>query len=143
MIKLPIELFEIKNELSPTIVKELYNWTTNNYNLLHLSNLAYTIPEAIFHCTESISFLDIKIKSTVLDEFEELSSLSLLRKAVKNVSLKIVLPGYARHAPRILGFSIIYYLFGFVFTIHWFYWLFLLGYMYSYYIMFFFVADDN
>ena len=132
---MPIELFEIKNELSPTIAKELYNWTTNNYNLLHLSNLPYTILEVIFDCTESISFLDIKIKSTIPDEFEELSSLSLLRKAIKNVSLKIALPEYARHASRILGFSITYYLFGFVFTIHWFYWLFLLCYMYSYYII--------
>ena len=110
MIKLPIELFEIKNELPQTIANELFNQTTNNYNLWHLSDLTYTMleaiflctsmPEAIFLCTSIIFFLSPKFKGTVSAEFEERISLSLHRKANKNVHLKTALPDHARHASR-------------------------------------------
>ena len=73
------------------------------------------MPEAIFHCTESISFLGRKIKGAVPTEFEELSSFSLCRKAIKNVNLKTVLLSYVRHTSRISSFSVIYYLLGFAF----------------------------
>ena len=75
LIKLPTELFEIKNELSPTIAEKQFNQTANNCNLLLLPDQAYTMSEAIFHYTKSISFLGLKIKITLPAEFKELSSL--------------------------------------------------------------------
>ena len=83
-------MFEIKKELSPPIAKEKFNQTTDNYTSWHFSNLAYTIPKA-FYRTESISFLGPKIMGTIPGEFEELGSLSLFRKAIKNVNLKIII----------------------------------------------------
>lgn len=113
-IKIAIELFETKNELPPPVPKELFNQTTINYNLRYFSDLAHNA-KIIFHCTKSISAIGRKIRGTVPGEFDELSSLSLFRKAIKNVNLKIILLGYARHTSRISGFSIVYYFLGFVF----------------------------
>ena len=75
LIKFPIELFEIKNELSPTIAEKRFNQVTNNYNLLLHSDQAYTMSEAIFHYSKSISFLGLKIKITYPAEFKGLSPL--------------------------------------------------------------------
>ena len=93
-----------------------------NYLIKQLIITTYSISQIwhknarnIFYCTESISFLGPKIRCTVPVEFEELTSLRLFRKAIKNVNLKIILPDYARHGSRKLSFSIIYYFLRFVF----------------------------
>ena len=46
--------------------------------------------KAIFHWISIIYFLGPKIKDNVPTEFEELVSLSLFKKATKNVNLKTV-----------------------------------------------------
>lgn len=93
---MPIELFQIRNELSLTIAKYLFTEATNNYKLRHLSDLTYTIRKPFFNQRKAF-LLNIKIKSTLPAKFEKLSSPSLFTKAINNVNLKIVLSEYGRH----------------------------------------------
>ena len=110
MTKLPIGLLKLK----PPIAKELFNQATNNCNLRHIPDLPYAMSEAISHCTSIISFLGPKIKDTVPAEFEELTSLIYSGKQLKISIWKLSFPT-KQDTSRLSGFSIIYYLLGYVF----------------------------
>lgn len=72
-----IEIFDIRNELSPLIVRELFNQRINNYN-----------------------FLGLKLWDIVSTQFKKSHSLSLFKKAIKNGNLKLSFPAMQDARPE-------------------------------------------
>ena len=71
-------MFNINNELSPPIVRELFNQRINSYNLRHFS---FWHLEAFFMAQKAYTF-GVQIWDIISTEFKELSLLSLFKKAI-------------------------------------------------------------
>ena len=74
------EMYKVKNDLSPLIVTELFEKRNEqHYNLR--KNSQFTIPPTrrVYHGSESISFLEPKIWTILLDRFKNANSIKPLK----------------------------------------------------------------
>ena len=102
---LATEIFKVYRNLSPPIVRQLFQSKNNDYNLRQFSKFDLPNVRSIFCGTESISFLGQKIWNIVPHEFKKETPL-------KNGNLKTIHVGYVNPASNIavyLGFCKIFF----------------------------------
>ena len=81
--KLAIEMYEVKNELCPKILLDLFKEVTHPYNLRSgLICGPYKI-KTVCYGTETINYLGPKIWSLIPDEIRESASLEIFRQKIK------------------------------------------------------------
>ena len=98
---LATEMSKIYRNISPTIVRQLFQPRNNDYNLLQLSQFELPNVRSVFCGLESISFLGPKIWNIVPNEFKKETSLHAFKKLIKNGNLKTVHVGYVNHTSEI------------------------------------------
>ena len=75
------ELFKLKNDLSPEIMKEIFVFQENEiYNLRNTNHLARKNIRTIQYETESISNLGVKLWNLLPREIKNSSSLTVFKK---------------------------------------------------------------
>ena len=81
---LATEMCEVKNNLSPSIIAELFEQRNENYNLRN--NNPFTIPavSTVHHGSESISFLGPKIWNLLPDNIKNAESLNVFKTKIKS-----------------------------------------------------------
>ena len=73
---LAAEMFKINRNISPHIVRQLFQSSNNVYNLRQFSQFELPNVRSVFCGTESISFLGPKIWNIVPNEFKKETSLN-------------------------------------------------------------------
>ena len=82
-------MFKIKNDLSPEIMTELFEQRNeHHYNLRN--NVHFITPQirAVYHGSESISFLGPKIWNILPDRLENVTSLEAFKIQIKKWKLQ-------------------------------------------------------
>ena len=75
-----IELFKLKNDLFPEVMKEIFVFQENEtYNLRNSNHLARKNIRTIQYGTESISNLGVKLWNLLLREIKNSSSLTVFK----------------------------------------------------------------
>ena len=87
---LATEMFMVYRNISPPIVRQLFQLRNNDYNLRQFSQFDLPNVKSVFCGTESISFLGPKIWNIVPNEFKKETSLDAFKKLIKNGNLKTV-----------------------------------------------------
>ena len=80
---LATEMFKVYRNISPPIVRELFQSMNNDYNLRQFSQFELPDVRRVFCGTEGISFLGSKIWNTVPNEFKKETSLHAFKKLIK------------------------------------------------------------
>ena len=83
-------MYKVKNNLSPSIIAELFEQRNENYNLRN--NNPFTIPavRTVQHGSESISFLGPKIWNILPDNIKNAESLNVFKTKIKAGNQKLV-----------------------------------------------------
>ena len=94
---LATEIHKIKNDLSPLIVTELFEQRNEQHYDLR-KNSQFTIPpiRTVYHGSESISFLGLKIWYILPDRLKNVNSKKAFKTQIKNWNLKMLHAGFAR-----------------------------------------------
>ena len=77
------EMFKVYGNISPPIVRQLFQSRNNDYNLRQFSQFELPNVRSVFCETESISFLGPKIWNIVPNEFKKETSLHAFKKLIK------------------------------------------------------------
>ena len=80
---LATEMFKISKNLSPDIVREIFQERSVPYNLRSDNNFASCHVNSVYHGTESLSFLGPKIWEQVPPELKSLKSLDIFKTQIK------------------------------------------------------------
>ena len=80
---LATEMFKIFKNLSPDIVREIFQERSVPYNLRSDNNFASRHLNSVYHGTESLSFLGPKIWEQVPPELKALESLDIFKTQIK------------------------------------------------------------
>ena len=81
-------MFKVYQNISPPIFSEIFHRRDINYNLRINSDLAMPNVRSVFHGTESILYLRLKIWDTVPSELKESTSVVAFRKGIKEWKVK-------------------------------------------------------
>ena len=76
-------MFKIFKNLSPDIVREIFQERSVPYNLRSDNNFASRHVNSVYHGTESLSFLGPKIWEQVPPELKALESLDMFKTQIK------------------------------------------------------------
>ena len=80
---LAIEMFKISNNLSPDIVKEIFQKRIVPYNLRSENSFMSRQVNSLYHGTESLSFLGPKIWEQVPQEIKESENIAIFKSKIK------------------------------------------------------------
>ena len=80
---LATEMFKVYRNISPPIVRQLFQLRNNDYNLRQFSQFDFTKCKKCFCGTKSISFLGARIWNIVPNEFKKKTSLHAFEKLIK------------------------------------------------------------
>ena len=80
---LATEMFKVYRNISPPIVRQLFQLRNNDYNLRQFPQFDSPNVISVFCGTESISFLGPKIWNIVPNEFKKETSLDAFKKLIK------------------------------------------------------------
>ena len=81
---LAMEMYEIKNDLSPLIVTELFEWRNEqHYDLRKYFQLTIPHIRPVYHGSESISFLGPKIRNILPDRLKNTNSIEAFKMQIK------------------------------------------------------------
>ena len=78
-------MFKISKNLSPDIVREIFQERSVPYNLRSDNNSASRHVNSVYHGTESLSFLGPKIWEQVPPELKALESLDIFKRQIKKM----------------------------------------------------------
>ena len=82
---LAAEMFQVKNEISPEIICDMFGQIINNhYNLRHINHFETPLVRTVYNGTESISYVKRKILSIVPEKYKTLNSLKSFKESIKN-----------------------------------------------------------
>ena len=70
--------------MAPEIFNEIFRNSTSSYNLRKSSSFYVTQVHSIYHGTESLSFLGLKIWELVSEDIEQSESLDIFKSKIKN-----------------------------------------------------------
>ena len=76
-------MFKVYRNISPPIVRQLFQLRNNDYNLRQFSQFDLPNVKSVFCGTESISFLGLKIWNIVPNEFKKKTSSYAFKKLIK------------------------------------------------------------
>ena len=79
--KLPTEMYKVKNNLSPTLIKQVFPEREIPYNLRNLNSFQSTNVSTVFNGTETVAFRGPKIWATVPEDIKNSGSLDLKKKS--------------------------------------------------------------
>ena len=82
--KLATEMYKIKNDLSPTLMKFIFPDRAISYNLRNMNPFQVTNVRTVYYGTETISYRGPKIWALVPDEIKNSISLTLFKAKIKN-----------------------------------------------------------
>ena len=82
--KLATEMYKIKNDLSPTLMKFIFPDRAISYNLRNMNPFQATNVRTVYYGTETISNRGPKIWALVPDEIKNSISLTLFKAKIKN-----------------------------------------------------------
>ena len=103
---LMIELYKVKNNLTPTLLCEIFKLKpTLPYDLRTVSDFEIPKVRTVNFGTESISYIGPKLWETVPSSIRELDSLDSFKKSIKKWIPKTALVACARTMSKILVFS--------------------------------------
>ena len=81
---LAIEMFKVKHKLCPEITSYIFMERRNNqYNMRNRPDYKTPQVHSIFHGTESVSYLGLKIWDIVPEEFKHKKSLKSFKESIK------------------------------------------------------------
>ena len=80
---LATEIYKVRNDLGPEIMKDIFHFVQKQYNLINDSTLQRRRKCTVYFETESISSLAPKIWEIVLCEIENAKSLDIFLKKIK------------------------------------------------------------
>ena len=80
---LATEMFKVKNNIAPEIMKELFAPKTSSYDLGNNNSLKRRKVKSVWHGTESVSYLGPKIWDLVPNEKKESESLNGFKFKIK------------------------------------------------------------
>ena len=81
---LAMEIYKVKNESAPKITANIFGtWPENHYNLRNYNDFKIPFARAVYHGTESISYLEPKIWDIVPLELKHLESLNSFKKSIR------------------------------------------------------------
>ena len=80
---LAIEMFKVSKDLSPSIVKEIFQERRIPYNLRNENSFVARHVNSVYHGTESLSFLGPKIWELVPPDLKSLESLEAFKTRIK------------------------------------------------------------
>ena len=92
---LATEMFKVKNNIAPEIMKELFAPKMSSYNLRNNNSFKRRRVKSVWHGTESKSYLGPKI--WIPSEIKESESLNAFKFKIKDGSLKDVHAEYAKY----------------------------------------------
>ena len=75
-------MFKVYRNISPSIVRQLFQSRNNDYNLRQFSQFELPNVSSVFRGTESISFLGSKIWNIVPNEFKKKTSLHAFKQLI-------------------------------------------------------------
>ena len=81
---LATEMYKVKNNLSPSIIVELFEQRNENYNLRNNNPFTVTAVRTVHHGSESISFLGPKIWNILPDNIKNAESLNVFKTKIKS-----------------------------------------------------------
>ena len=81
---LAIELYKVKNNLAPEIIKELFALRENSYELRNNTDFTIERVRTVNYGTESLSFLGPKIWNIVPQEIKRCETLSEFKSKIKS-----------------------------------------------------------
>ena len=94
---LATEMFKVKNNIAPEIMKELFAPKMSSYDLRNNNSFKRRRVKSVWHGTESVSYLGPKIWDLVPNEIKESKSLNAFKFKIEGGSLKNVLVKYAKY----------------------------------------------
>ena len=80
---LATEMFKVYRNISPTVFSEIFHRRDVNYNVRINSDFAMPNVRSVFHGSESILYLGLKIWDIVNLELKELTSVVAFKKGIK------------------------------------------------------------
>ena len=83
MQALAIEMFKVKNNIAPGIMKELFGPKMSSYDLRNNNSFKRWRVKSVWHGTESVSYLGPKIWDLVPNEIKESESLNGFKFKIK------------------------------------------------------------
>ena len=79
-----IEMFKVTNNLTPKTINDLfYNETENNYDLRHRRDFKIPFVNSVYHDSESISYLCLKVWDIVPPEIKQINSLNNFKTSIR------------------------------------------------------------
>ena len=81
-------MFKICKNLSPAIIADLFHVRQNNYNLRHESYFAIPNVKSVYHGTESLSNLELRIWNLVPDKLKQLVDIHVFKKEIRKWELE-------------------------------------------------------
>ena len=81
-------MFKVYRDVSPRIVRQLFQSRNNDYNLRQFSQFELPNVRSVFCRTESISFLIPEIWNIIPNEFKKETSLHAFKKSIKKWRLE-------------------------------------------------------
>ena len=103
--KLATEMFKIKNNLSPTFMKELLPESTNPYNLRNAPEFDTSNIHTVHNGTETILFRGPKTWSLVPEEIKNSKSISEIKNKIKYWKLEGCICRLCKTYIQNLGFA--------------------------------------
>ena len=100
MHALATEMFKVKNNIAPKIMKELFAPKMISYDLRNNNSFKRRRVKSVWYGTESVSFLGPKIWDLVPNEIKNLNLSMVLNSKSKDGSLK---DAHAEYPKYILG----------------------------------------
>ena len=82
--KLATEMYKVKNNLSPTLMKSVFPEREIPYNLRNLNSFQSTNVSTVFNGTETIAFRGPKVWGMVPEDIKNSASLSEFKYKIKN-----------------------------------------------------------
>ena len=80
---LPTEMFKVKNNIAPEIMKELFAPKTSSYDLRNNNSFKRRRVKSVWHGTKLVSYLDPKIWDLVPNEIKESESFDAFKFKIK------------------------------------------------------------
>ena len=80
---LATEMFKVKNNIAPEIMKELFSPKISHYDLRNNNSFKSRRVNSVWHGTESVSYLGPKIWDLVPNEIKESQSLNAFKFKIK------------------------------------------------------------
>ena len=80
---LATEMFKVKNNIAPEIMKELFSPKISHYDLRNNNSFKSRRVNSVWHGTESVSYLGPKIWDLVPNEIKESESLNAFKFKIK------------------------------------------------------------